>query len=83
MSMGKQQVTGTIITIVILLVVVLSTAYAGAAMVGMRECQALGFEWGTVTLYPEFGVQCEYRLRVPLRDVRPPIEGASEDAQRL
>lgn len=65
------------------LTLVVGTLFVAANTIAMQECKALGFEWGTQVWTPEPHVECEYRLRVPLREVLPPIEqGDADNEQR-
>ena len=70
----------TLIIIMIALVFfMMMSVYVGMTAVAQRECEALGFEWGTYTLYPDRQIECEYRLRVPLHEVLPDIDGGETD----
>lgn len=61
------------------IVLVIGALLLGAQATAIQECKALGFEWGVQVWTPAPHVECEYRLRVPLREVLPPIEQGETD----
>ncbi len=75
MSNNQLTIPAFIVIMIAIVILVVISVYVGMTAVAQRECEALGFEWGTYTLYPYPQAECEYRLRVPLREVRPNIEG--------
>lgn len=66
-----------LLVIAIIAVAILSL-YTGMTLVSQFECEALGFEYGIYVLHPDPHTECEYQLRVPLREVLPPIGGGHE-----
>ena len=80
--MSERVFVAIIITITVIVLVV-TLAYAAGAMVARTECEALDYDWGILVLYPTVQIECEYRLRVPLRDIPPPEGGVFNDYAHL
>jgi hypothetical protein len=79
----RDTVIGIVYVVFVFVVVVVCAVIISVSVAAKVECQALGFEHGYYQFWPEQQVMCEYRLRVPLREVLPPLEQGASDNGRL
>ena len=79
----RDQAIVIVVCTVLGIAIILAMLVTGADMTARQECRALGYEWGVQVWWPEPQVECEYRLRVPLRDTVPPIEQGVSDNEMV
>ena len=78
--MSSNERTLLIVFVILIAAMILGILlYSAGTYIAKSECQALGFEWGVLVLYPVFQIECEYQLRVPLREIAPPIEQGDKE----